>query len=167
MIDFVDATDLSNVEKAIKPETRMVWIETPTNPTLKVVDIAGVAAIVKKTSDCFLVVDNTFMTPYFQRPLTLGADMVVHSCTKYLNGHSDVIMGLVALSSDDLHKRLRPLQNNIGGVPSPFDCYLVNRYFLFGVKFCQYENFSSHPTSGIPDSRVYPRPTHRGLQHGL
>ena len=126
-IDFVDATDLSSLTKIVRPETKMVWIETPTNPTLKVVDIAGVSAIVKKLDDCFLVVDNTFLTPYFQRPLTLGADMAVHSCTKYLNGHSDVIMGIVALSDEGLHSRLRALQNNIGGVPSPFDCYLVNR----------------------------------------
>lgn len=105
----------------------MIWIETPTNPTLKLVDIAAVAQVVKELPDCFLTVDSTFMTPYFQRPLTLGADLVVHSCTKYLNGHSDVIMGAVCLNRKDLADRLRFLQNAIGPVPSPFDCYLVNR----------------------------------------
>lgn len=126
-IDFVDATDILNITKAITDKTKMVWIETPTNPTLKLVDIAAVAAVVKKYPDCFLVVDNTFMTPYFQRPLVLGADIAIHSCTKYLNGHSDVIMGAACLNRDDLAQKLRFLQNAIGPVPSPFDCYLVNR----------------------------------------
>jgi len=126
-ISFVDAVDPKNVAAAIKPNTRMVWMETPTNPTLKLVDIAAVAAIVKEHKDIFMVVDNTFMSSYFQRPLTLGADMVLHSCTKYMNGHSDVIMGAVLLNRDDLHERLRFLQNAIGPVPSPFDCYLTNR----------------------------------------
>ena len=94
-IDFVDATDAKKVEAAMKPNTKMVWIETPTNPTLKIVDIEAVAAIVKKHTDCFLVVDNTFMSPYFQRPLELGADLVMSSVTKYINGHTDVIMGSV------------------------------------------------------------------------
>uniref|UniRef100_A0A0P4X030 cystathionine gamma-lyase n=1 Tax=Scylla olivacea TaxID=85551 RepID=A0A0P4X030_SCYOL len=126
-IDFVDATDTKKVEAAMKPNTKMVWIETPTNPTLKIVDIAAVVAIVKKKSDCFLVVDNTFMSPYFQRPLDLGADLVMSSVTKYINGHTDVIMGCICTKRDDLHERLRFLQNAIGPVPSPFDCYLVNR----------------------------------------
>lgn len=94
-IDFVDAVDLKNVEAAFKPNTKMVWIESPTNPTMKIVDIAAVAAIVKKHTTSFLVVDNTFMSPYFQRPLDLGADLVMNSITKYINGHSDVIMGAV------------------------------------------------------------------------
>ncbi|KAB7504864.1 Cystathionine gamma-lyase [Armadillidium nasatum] len=127
IIDFVDATDLENVRKAVKENTKMIWIETPTNPTLKVVDIRGVSEIAKSLPDCFTVVDNTFLSPYFQRPLTLGADMVLHSCTKYLNGHSDVLMGAVCTNSDVLEEKLRFLQNAIGSVPSPFDCYLVNR----------------------------------------
>lgn len=94
-IDFVDAVDSKKVEAAMKPNTKMVWIETPTNPTLKIVDIAAVAAIVKKKNDCFLVVDNTFLSPYFQRPLDLGADLVMSSVTKYINGHTDVIMGSI------------------------------------------------------------------------
>nr|XP_045624205.1 cystathionine gamma-lyase-like [Procambarus clarkii]XP_045624213.1 cystathionine gamma-lyase-like [Procambarus clarkii]XP_045624220.1 cystathionine gamma-lyase-like [Procambarus clarkii]XP_045624227.1 cystathionine gamma-lyase-like [Procambarus clarkii]XP_045624233.1 cystathionine gamma-lyase-like [Procambarus clarkii] len=126
-IDFVDAVDIKNVEAAFKPNTKMVWIESATNPTMKIVDIAAVAAIVKKHTKSFLAVDNTFMSPYFQRPLDLGADLVMHSITKYINGHTDVIMGAVCTNRDDLHDELRFLQNAIGFVPSPLDCYLVNR----------------------------------------
>lgn len=126
-IDFVDATDPKKVESSMKANTKMVWIETPTNPTMKIVDIAAVAAIVKKHGSSFLVVDNTFMSPYFQRPLDLGADLVMSSVTKYINGHTDVIMGAICTSREDLHEKLRFLQNAIGPVPSPFDCYLVNR----------------------------------------
>lgn len=124
---FVDATDVKNVANAIKPETRMVWIETPTNPTLKVVDIQAVAEVVHAHKDVFLVVDNTFESAYFQRPLELGADITYYSLTKYMNGHTDVIMGSVALNDDHLAERLKFLQNAAGAVPSPFDCYLVNR----------------------------------------
>jgi len=124
---FVDATNPKNIEAAIRPNTKMVWVESPTNPTLKVVDIAAVAAITKKHPNIFLVVDNTFLSCYFQRPLELGADIVMYSLTKYMNGHTDVIMGAACTSSDDLAERLRFLQNAIGPVPSPFDCYLVNR----------------------------------------
>lgn len=126
-IDFVDATNPKNVAAAMKPNTKMVWSETPTNPTMKLVDIAAVASIVKEHGGAFMVVDNTFMSPYLQRPLDLGADIVLHSVTKYVNGHSDVIMGAVCTNRDDLHDQLRFLQNSIGPVPSPFDCYLVNR----------------------------------------
>ena len=127
---FVDATTPSKIEAAIRPTTRMVWCETPTNPTLKIVDIKAVADIVKKfkaTQEIFLVVDNTFESSYFQRPLALGADVSYYSLTKYMNGHSDVIMGAACTNDDSLHDRLRFLQNAIGPVPSPFDCYLVNR----------------------------------------
>ncbi|XP_046446163.1 cystathionine gamma-lyase-like isoform X2 [Daphnia pulex] len=124
---FVDATNPENVEKAIQENTKLVWVETPTNPTLKLVDIAAVAEIVHKRENILLVVDNTFLSSYFQRPLELGADIVMHSLTKYMNGHSDVIMGAAMTNDDDVHTRLRFLQNAIGPVPSPFDCFLVNR----------------------------------------
>ena len=114
-------------EAAIRPNTKMVWLETPTNPTLKVADIAAVAEITKKHPNIFLVVDNTFLSSYFQRPLELGADIVMYSLTKYMNGHTDVLMGAAVTNSPDLHDRLRFLQNAIGPIPSPFDCYLVNR----------------------------------------
>jgi len=124
---FVDATDASKVAEAIRPNTRMVWIETPTNPTLKVVDIKAVADIAHGHENVFVVVDNTFESAYFQRPLELGADITYYSITKYMNGHTDVIMGACALNNKDLAERLRFLQNAVGPVPSPFDCYLVNR----------------------------------------
>lgn len=127
---FVDATDPAKVAAALRPNTKMVWIETPTNPTLKVVDVRAVADVLKDRKDIFLVVDNTFESAYFQRPLELGADISYYSLTKYMNGHSDVIMGALTTNSDDLHERLRYLQNAIGPVPSPFDCYLVNRLVL-------------------------------------
>merc|ERR1719244_391300 len=124
---FVDATDPAKIGEAIQPNTRMVWIETPTNPTLKIVDIKAVADIVKQHKDIFLVVDNTFESAYFQRPLELGADFSYYSLTKYMNGHTDVIMGAVTTNNDQLYERLRFLQNATGPVPSPMDCYFVNR----------------------------------------
>ncbi|XP_058810946.1 cystathionine gamma-lyase [Topomyia yanbarensis] len=126
-IDFVDATDLAKVETALKPNTKLVWIETPTNPLLKVVDIEAVCAVVHKVPEIVVVVDNTFLSSYLQRPLDLGADIVMYSLTKYMNGHSDVIMGAAVMNDEALYERLKFLQNATGIVPSPFDCYLVNR----------------------------------------
>ncbi|KAJ3230221.1 hypothetical protein HDU78_008529 [Chytriomyces hyalinus] len=126
-VSFVDMNDPNNILKHIKPNTRMIWIETPTNPTLRLVDIAAVAKIAHSRPDLLLVVDNTFMSPYFQNPLTLGADIVVHSVTKYINGHSDVVGGVAITNSEAIFEKLRFLQNSIGGVPSPFDCFLANR----------------------------------------
>ncbi|UYV69393.1 CTH [Cordylochernes scorpioides] len=124
---FVDARDPENVKNALRPNTKMVWMETPTNPTMKLVDIKAVAAIVKEHSNAVLVVDNTFMSPYFQKPLMLGADIVMHSVSKYINGHSDVIMGTIATNNIDLYEKIKFLQNALGAIPSPFDSYLVNR----------------------------------------
>merc|ERR1719228_2572044 len=125
---MVDCTQVKNVKAALKPNTKMIWIETPTNPTLKLTDISAVCQAVKaKTKEPFVVVDNTFMSSYFQRPLSLGADIVMHSLSKYMNGHTDVIMGAACTNSEELHEKLRFLQNAIGPVPSPFDCFLVNR----------------------------------------
>uniref|UniRef100_T1GQM3 cystathionine gamma-lyase n=1 Tax=Megaselia scalaris TaxID=36166 RepID=T1GQM3_MEGSC len=104
--DFVDPTDLKALEAAIKPNTKLFWVETPTNPLLKVVDIESVAKIAHKRDDIIVVVDNTFLTSYFQRPLELGADVVAYSLTKYMNGHSDVIMGAAVTSSEDIYNRL-------------------------------------------------------------
>uniref|UniRef100_A0A3B3UFU3 Cystathionine gamma-lyase n=1 Tax=Poecilia latipinna TaxID=48699 RepID=A0A3B3UFU3_9TELE len=125
---FADCTKPELLKAALKPNTKLVWIETPTNPMMKVVDIKACSDLVHEHSkDIVVVVDNTFMSSYFQRPLALGADICMYSATKYMNGHSDVVMGLVSLNNDDLNERLRFLQNAIGGVPSPFDCYLCNR----------------------------------------
>ena len=114
------------VEAALRPTTRMVWVETPTNPMLKLADIAAVAEVCRKHG-VLLAVDNTFMTPYNQQPLALGADLVCHSTTKYLNGHSDVVGGAVMVNDDALAERLKFLQNAVGGVPSPMDSFLVLR----------------------------------------
>ncbi|XP_061594419.1 cystathionine gamma-lyase-like [Cololabis saira] len=127
-ISFADCTKPELLKAALKPNTKMVWIETPTNPTMKVVDIKACSELVHLHSkDIVVVVDNTFMSAYFQRPLALGADICMYSATKYMNGHSDVVMGLVSVNREDLNERLKFLQNALGGVPSPFDCYLVNR----------------------------------------
>jgi cystathionine gamma-lyase len=114
------------VDAAIRPTTKLVWVETPTNPMLKLVDLAAVADVCKRRG-VLLAVDNTFMTPYNQRPLALGADLVVHSTTKYLNGHSDVVGGAVVVDTDELRQRLAFLQNAVGAVPSPMDSFLVMR----------------------------------------
>ncbi|XP_055942977.1 cystathionine gamma-lyase-like [Argiope bruennichi] len=124
---FVDMRDLKNVENAIKPNTRMVWIETPTNPTMKMVDLDGVSKILKNHPEIVYVVDNTFMSPFFQKPLDHGAHIVIHSLSKYINGHSDVVMGALATSDEELYKKMKYYQNSLGTVPSPFDCFLVNR----------------------------------------
>ncbi|VDM47878.1 unnamed protein product [Toxocara canis] len=131
LASFVDMTDLNAFEAALQKNTKMVWVESPSNPLLKVVDIAEIVAAVKKyNSEIVVVVDNTFMSPYFQRPLSLGADVVVHSITKYINGHSDVIMGAVMTNSKPIDEHLFFMQLAIGAIPSAFDCFLVNR----GVK---------------------------------
>jgi cystathionine gamma-synthase len=124
-----DVTDLDALARDWPESTRIVWVETPTNPLLGIVDIAGLAAIAHDRG-ALLVVDNTFATPYLQQPLDLGADVVVHSSTKYLGGHSDVVGGLVATNAPDLADGIGFVQNAAGAVPSPFDCYLVLR----GVK---------------------------------
>jgi cystathionine beta-lyase/cystathionine gamma-synthase len=123
---WVDTSDLKNITSAITKETKMIYVETPTNPMLTITDLKAVAEIGKKHK-FITVVDNTFLSPYFQRPLEFGIDIVLHSTTKYINGHSDVIGGIIVTSGQDLHDQLRFLQNAIGGVPSPFDCWLVMR----------------------------------------
>jgi cystathionine gamma-synthase len=122
--DLVDQTDLGAVERALRPETRLVWIETPTNPLLDVIDVAGV---VERCGDALVAVDNTFATPVVQRPLELGADAVVHSATKYLGGHSDTVGGAVIVRDPGLHEQVRFVQNSVGAVPGPLDCFLVHR----------------------------------------
>lgn len=123
---FVDMTNLDDVRAAVLPATRALWVETPSNPLLKVFDIAGLAAVARE-KNLLLGVDNTFASPALQRPLELGADIVLHSTTKYLNGHSDVTGGALLTNQDDLASRLRLLQKATGAVPSPFDCYLAIR----------------------------------------
>lgn len=123
---FVDMTELPRVEAALTPRTRMVLVETPTNPYLKILDIARIAEAAH-AQDAIVVVDNTFASPYFQRPLALGADVALHSTTKYLGGHSDVVGGAVVTSSKEIYETLKFHQNAAGAVPGPFDCWLVLR----------------------------------------
>jgi cystathionine gamma-synthase len=129
LFDTVDMTDPDALRKAVRGETRVVWVESPSNPLLKVVDIARAAEIAHQ-ADARCVVDNTFATPYLQQPLELGADVVVHSVTKYLGGHSDLVGGAIVVREDELAERLAFLHNSVGAVPGPMDCYLALR----GVK---------------------------------
>jgi cystathionine beta-lyase/cystathionine gamma-synthase len=126
---FIDFADIEQINKSFLPSTKMVWIETPTNPTLKIFDIGAISELSHK-KNAIVVVDNTFLSPFFQKPLLLGADIVVHSTTKYINGHSDIIGGAVILNSPELFKRVQLVQKSIGAVPSPFDSWLTLR----GVK---------------------------------
>lgn len=123
---FVDLTDSQNFLKAVKPETKLVWLESPTNPTMKLADIQAIAKMAKERN-IISVVDNTFMSPVFQRPLDLGADITVHSATKYLGGHSDMIGGAAVTNRADLAERLAFLSNSMGGIQSPFDSFLALR----------------------------------------
>ncbi len=136
---FVDTSDLSNIEKEIRPTTRAIYLETPTNPLLKITDIEGAAAIGKK-HNLLTIVDNTFSTPYWQTPLESGADIVVHSATKYLGGHSDVVAGLVVVNSSQLAEDLHFVQNSTGGILGPQDSWLLMRGMkTLGVRMEEHE----------------------------
>jgi cystathionine beta-lyase len=123
---FVNMSNLDEVEGAINDKTKMVWVETPTNPLLRIIDIEKVAALGHKVN-ATVVVDNTFCSPYLQNPVDFGADIVMHSATKYINGHSDVVMGILCINSDELNERLAFIQNTCGATPGPMDSFLVLR----------------------------------------
>jgi len=123
---FVDLSDLKKAEAAFKPNTKLLWMESPTNPMLKVLDIRALAKL-SRDKGVTSVVDNTFMSPYFQKPLDLGADIAVHSVTKYMNGHSDVVGGVLVTNNTQLYQDIKFYQNAVGGVPAPMDCFLVMR----------------------------------------
>ena len=176
----VDMTDLDALAAAIGPKTRQVWVETPTNPMLTVVDIAAVADATH-AAGADMVVDNTFATPYLQNPLDLGADVVVHSTTKYLGGHSDVVGGFIAVNREDLAERLSFVQNAVGAVPSPFDCYLLLRGVkTLGVRMDRHcdnaqavaEFLAGHPAvdrvlfPGLPDHPGFDIATQQMLRPG-
>lgn len=136
---YVDSTDAKNLEKAIKPNTKMVWLETPTNPLLKISDIAAISKIAKKHG-VITAVDNTFMSPFFQNPLELGAELVIHSTTKYIGGHSDLVGGAVVTSRADLAEKVAFLSNSMGAVASPFDSFLAMRSLkTLGVRMRRHE----------------------------
>jgi cystathionine gamma-lyase len=124
---FVDMLDIEATRRAIQPNTKLLYIETPTNPTLKLIDIRAVAALRRERSDIIVAVDNTFPSPFFQRPLELGADIVCHSTTKYINGHSDVVGGVVITDDEALYAEVKFHQNAVGAVPGPWDSYLALR----------------------------------------
>lgn len=123
---FVDLSDLKKAEAAFRPNTRVMWMESPTNPMLKILDLEALCGLAR-AKNVVSVVDNTFMSSYFQKPLNLGADIVVHSVTKYMNGHSDVVGGVLATRNTALYETLKFYQNAVGGVPAPMDCFLVMR----------------------------------------
>src|SRR6202023_1599162 len=160
---FVDGTDLTAVEKSLTDRTRMVWVESPTNPLLKLVDIEAVSKLAH-AREALLVVDNTFMSPYFQRPLSLGADIVVHSATKYLGGHSDVIGGTLVVNRDDLFERLSFLQNAVGGVPGPMDAWLVLRGIkTLAIRMREHENNARQVAAFLVDHPKVARVFYTGL----
>lgn len=143
-LDYADVTDPASFAAVIKPNTRMVWVETPTNPLLKIADIAGLAAITRNAG-ALLVVDNTFASPYFQRPLELGAHIVVHSTTKYLAGHSDLVGGGVVTSNDEEYQEIQFYQNAAGAVPGPWDCWLTLRGIkTLAVRMREHERNAIH-----------------------
>jgi cystathionine gamma-lyase len=162
-LDFswVDSTDLKNVENAIRKNTKMIFVETPTNPMLNLTDLAGISKIAGKYN-LISVCDNTFMSPYFQNPIDWGIDIVLHSTTKYLGGHSDVIGGILVTSKDNYHERLRYIQNAAGGVPSPFDCWLILRSTkTLAVRMKQHEENAKAfavflSKSGYAERVIYP-----------
>ena len=150
---YVDARNAENVKTAIKPNTRLIWLESPTNPLMKLCDIRAISGLARERG-IITVVDNTFMSPYFQNPLDLGADIALHSTTKYLGGHSDVVGGAIMLSDEDAYSKLKFNQNAVGAIPSPFDSYLVlrgiktlavrmERHNLNGQKIAEY--LEAHP----------------------
>lgn len=123
---FINLTDASNIKKYINSNTKLIWVETPTNPTMQIIDIAACSEIAK-SNNILLAVDNTFASPYLQNPLALGADIVMHSVTKYLGGHSDVVMGALITNDDKLHEQIYFILNSCGANPGPMDCFLVMR----------------------------------------
>jgi len=177
-VSFADFTDLAAVEAAIRPQTRLLWVETPTNPLLRVVDLEGVAALARRRG-LVSVADNTFASPFLQRPLELGIDIVVHSVTKYLNGHSDMVGGVAVVGEDrDLADRLKFLQNAVGAISGPFDSFLalrglktlalrMERHSANGLKIAQwledrrdvrrviYPGLASHPQHEIAKRQMH------------
>ena len=138
-VDYIDVNNTDALKAAFKPNTQLIWVETPTNPMLSLVDLQQ-TALIAKAHDCLLVVDNTFATPYLQQPLTLGADIVVHSATKYLNGHSDVVNGVVVINDNPkLQERMGFIQNSVGAICGPFDSFLVLRSLkTLGIRMKQH-----------------------------
>jgi cystathionine beta-lyase/cystathionine gamma-synthase len=168
---FVDTAELGEVERALSPKTRLVFLETPTNPVLRVTDVRAVAERAHAVG-ARVCVDNTFMSPYLQNPLALGADWVVHSTTKFLNGHSDMVGGVIVLNDDDTAQRLRFLQNAVGAVPGPMDCFLALRGTkTLGVRMQRHEENARVLARFLADHKRVQHVNYPGLpdhpQHAL
>lgn len=169
--DFVDTSDPEQVKTAIRPETKLIWLETPTNPLLKLAPIAAISRLARERG-IWTVVDNTFASSYNQRPLTLGADIVLHSTTKYLGGHSDVIGGALITSNDELYERLKFLQNAAGAVPGPFDSWLVLRGLkTLAIRMREHERNAHAVAQFLNEHSAVEKVIYPGLpshpQHGL
>ncbi|HLK61730.1 MAG TPA: cystathionine gamma-synthase [Chthonomonadaceae bacterium] len=161
--DLADLTDPEKAQAAFRPETKLVWLETPTNPWLKTIDIQAVADLAHSRK-AWLGVDNTFASPYLQRPLQLGADFVVHSSTKYLGGHSDVVGGLIVLNDADLREQIAFHQNAVGGVPGPVDCFLVLRGIkTLGVRMRQHGANALRVAAFLSEHKAVSRVFYPGL----
>ena len=170
-VDYADSTSPAAFAAAIRPNTRLIWVETPTNPLLKLVDLAAVAKVARQ-ADALLAVDNTFASPYFQRPLELGADVVVHSTTKYLGGHSDVVGGAVVVRREELFHKLHFYQNAAGAIPGPWDSWLVLRGLkTLAVRMREHERNAQHLAKILEDHPAVERVFYPGLashpQHEL
>jgi cystathionine gamma-lyase len=170
-ITYVDLTNPANLKAAVRPETRLVWIETPTNPLLKLADIAAIAEEAHRHK-LIVVVDNTFASPWTQRPLTLGADIVVHSATKYINGHSDMIGGLAITNRADLAEKLGFLQNSVGAIAGPFDSFLAHRGLkTLGLRMERHNRNAQHLAEWLERHPKIERVIYPGLashpQHAL
>jgi cystathionine gamma-lyase / homocysteine desulfhydrase len=161
---FVDTSDITNIEKEIRPNTKAIYIETPTNPLLKITDIEKTAQLAKNHG-LLTIVDNTFSTPYWQTPITLGADIVVHSATKYLGGHSDVVAGLVVVNSDELAEKMHFIQNSTGGVLGPHDSWLLIRGMrTLGVRMEEHEENTRQIVDFLKDHPVVQKIYYPGLE---
>jgi cystathionine gamma-lyase len=168
---YVDLRDVENFKRAIKPNTKLVWIETPTNPTMKLVDIKATAAAAR-AKGIWSIVDNTFMSPYFQRPLELGADIVLHSTTKYVGGHSDIIGGALVCNDDAIAERLQFLLKSIGAIASPMDSYYAMRSLkTLGLRMRQHDASGREIAAWLEKHPKVARVMYPGLashpQHGL
>ena len=168
---WVDTSDVSSIQNAVKPNTKMIFVETPTNPMLVLTDLEAVSKI-SKANNLISVCDSTFMSPYFQNPLEWGIDIVLHSTTKYINGHSDAVGGMLITSNDKYHERLRYIQNAAGAVPSPFDCWLVLRATkTLAVRMKQHEENANALAEFLEESGAAKKVIYPGLdahpQHEL
>ena len=163
---FADLTNLDKAKQAITPDTAMLWVETPTNPTLKLADIKALADIAHKANpNCIVVVDNTFASPINQQPISHGADIVMHSVTKYINGHSDVVGGMLITSDEALCQRIRFIQNSVGSVMSPFDSYLTLRGIkTLGIRIARHNQSALRVAQWLEDHDAVDRVVYPGLK---